>query len=137
MLIILMILLLSNCFLNLQANSLDSVTFTGEQIIEDTCVTVPIRLIRSANNKMIERKYLLKVVDAQDSIIQLNNKYVLQQDTIINDLKNRILETNRINNDLEERYKKERTKKIIYGSIAGAFLVATVTSVISISVMRK
>ena len=132
-----MILLLSNCFLNLQANSLDSVSFTGEQIIEDTCVTVPIRLIRSANNKMIERKYLLKVVDAQDSIIQLNNKYVLQQDTIINDLKNRILETNRINNDLEERYKKERTKKIIYGSIAGVFLVATVTSVISISVMRK
>lgn len=132
-----MILLLSNYFLNLQANSLDSITFTGEQIIEDTCATVPIRLIRSANNKMIERKYLLKVVDAQDSIIQLNNKYVLQQDTIINDLKNRILETNRINNDLEERYKKERTKKIIYGSIAGAFLVATVTSVISISVMRK
>ena len=132
-----MILLLSNYFLNLQANSLDSVHFTGEQIIEDTCVTVPIRLIRSANNKMIERKYLLKVVDTQDSIIQLNNKYVLQQDTIINDLKNRILETNRINNDLEERYKKERTKKIIYGSIAGALLVATVTSVISISVMRK
>lgn len=123
--------------MNLQANSLDSVHFTGEQIIEDTCVNVPIRLIRSANNKMIERKYLLKIVDAQDSIIQLNNKYVLQQDTIINDLKNRILETNRINNDLEERYKKERTKKIIYGSIAGAFLVATVTSVISISVMRK
>ena len=70
-----MILLLSNYFLNLQANSLDSVPFTGKQIIEDTCVTVPIRLIRSANNKMIERKYLLKIVDAQDSIIQLNNKY--------------------------------------------------------------
>lgn len=132
-----MILLLSNCFLNLQANSLDSVHFTGKQIIEDTCVTVPIRLIRSANNKMIERKYLLKVVDAQDSIIQLNNEYILQQDTIINDLKNRILETNRINDELKEQYKKERTKKIIYGSIAGAFLVATVTSVISISIMRK
>ena len=98
---------------------------------------MPIRLIRSANNKMIERKYLLKVVDAQDSIIQLNNEYILQQDTIINDLKNRILETNRINDELKEQYKKERTKKIIYGSIAGAFLVATVTSVISISVMRK
>ena len=137
MLIILMILLLSNCFLNLQANSLDSIPFTGEQIIEDTCVNVPIKLIRSANNKMIERKYLLKVVDTQDSIIQLNNEYILQQDTIINDLKNRILETNRINNELEERYKKERTKKIIYGSVAGAFLVATVASIISISIMRK
>ena len=106
-------------------------------MIEDTCVTVPIRLIRSANNKMIERKYLLKVVDAQDSIIQLNNEYVLQQDTIINDLKNRIFETNRINDELQEQYKKERTKKIIYGSFAGAFLVATVVSIISISVMRK
>lgn len=137
MLIILMILLLSNCFLNLQANSLDSIHFTREQIIEDTCVNVPIKLIRSANNKMIERKYLLKVVDTQDSIIQLNNEYILQQDTIINDLKNRILETNRINNELEERYKKERTKKIIYGSVAGAFLVATVASIISISIMRK
>lgn len=137
MLIVLMILLLSNCFLNLQANSLDSIHFTGEQIIEDTCVNVPIKLIRSANNKMIERKYLLKVVNAQDSIIQLNNEYILQQDTIINDLKNRILENNKINNELEERYKKERTKKIIYGSVAGAFLVATVASIVSISVMRK
>ena len=132
-----MILLLSNCFLNLQANNLDSVTVTGEQIIEDTCVTVPIKLIRSANDKMIERKYLLKVTDAQDSIICLKTNYILQQDTIINDLKNRIIETNRINNELQERYKKERTKKIIYGSVAGALLVATVTSIISISVMRK
>ena len=137
MLKILLTLLLLNCFLSLRANDLDSVPFTGKQIIEDTCVTVSIRLIRSANDKMIERKYLLKVVDAQDSIIQLNNEYVLQQDTIINDLKNRILETNRINDELQERYKKERTKKIIYGSIAGAFLVATVGSIISISVMRK
>lgn len=137
MLIVLMILLLSNCSLNLQANNLDSVPVTGKQIMEDTCVNVPIKFIRSANNKMIERKYLLKVVDAQDSIIHLNNEYVLQQDTIINDLKNRILETNRLNNELQEQYKKERTKKIIYGSVAGAFLVATVASIISISVMRK
>lgn len=137
MLIILMILLLSNCFLNLQANNLYRVPFTGEQMIEDTCVTVPIRLIRSANDKMIERKYLLKITDVQDSIICLKTNYILQQDTIINDLKNRILETNRINTELQERYKKERTKKIIYGSIAGALLVATVTSIISISVMRK
>lgn len=106
-------------------------------MIEDTCVTVPIRLIRSANDKMIERKYLLKVTDAQDSIICLKTNYILQQDTIIDDLKNRILETNRINTELQEQCKKERTKKIIYGSVAGAFLVATVASIVSISVMRK
>ena len=43
----------------------------------------------------------------------------------------------RINIELQERCKKERTKKIIYGSVAGAFLVATVASIVSISVMRK
>lgn len=132
-----MTLLLFNCFLNLQASEQDSVPFTGEQFIEDTCVSVPIKFIRSANDKMIERKYLLKVTEAQDSIIVLNKKYILQQDTIIDDLQNRILECNRINTDLQNSYKKERNKKIIYGSIAATLAVTTITSVVLIAVMKK
>ena len=132
-----MTLLLLNCFLNLQASEQDSVPFTGEQFIEDTCVSVPIKFIRSANDKMIERKYLLKVTEAQDSIIVLNKKYILQQDTIIDDLQNRILECNRINTDLQNSYKKERNKKIIYGSIAATLAVTTITSVVLITVMKK
>ena len=131
-----MTLLLFNCFLNLQASEQDSVPFTGEVLIEDTCVSVPIRFIRSANDKMIERKYLLKVTEAQDSIIVLNKKYILQQDTIIDDLQNRILECNRINNDLQNSYKKERNKKIIYGSVAATLAVTTIASVV-IAVMKK
>lgn len=132
-----MTLLLFNCFLNLQASEQDSVPFTGEQFVEDTCVNVPIRFIRSANDKMIERKYLLKVTEAQDSIIVLNKKYILQQDTIIDDLQNRILECNRINTDLQNSYKRERNKKIIYGSVAATLAVATITSVVVIAVMKK
>lgn len=132
-----MTLLLFNCFLNLQASEQDSVPFTGEQFIEDTCVNVPIRFIRSANDKMIERKYLLKVTEAQDSIIVLNKKYILQQDTIIDDLQNRILECNRINTDLQNNYKRERNKKIIYGSVAATLAVTTIASVVLIAVMKK
>ena len=132
-----MTLLLFNCFLNLQASEQDSVPFTGEQFIEDTCVSVPIRFIRSANDKMIERKYLLKVTEAQDSIIVLNKKYILQQDTIIDDLQNRILECNRINIDLQNSYKRERNKKIIYGSVAATLAVTTIASVVLIAVMKK
>ena len=132
-----MTLLLFNCFLNLQASEQDSVPFTGEQFVEDTCVNVPIKFIRSANDKMIERKYLLKVTEAQDSIIILNKKYILQQDTIIDDLQNRILECNRINTDLQNSYKRERNKKIIYGSVAATLAVTTITSVVIIAVMKK
>lgn len=132
-----MTLLLFNCFLNLQASEQDSVPFTGEQFVEDTCVNVPIKFIRSANDKMIERKYLLKVTEAQDSIIILNKKYILQQDTIIDDLQNRILECNRINTDLQNSYKRERNKKIIYGSVAATLAVTTITSVVVIAVMKK
>lgn len=132
-----MTLLLFNCFLNLQASEQDSVPFTGEQFVEDTCISVPIKFIRSANDKMIERKYLLKVTEAQDSIIVLNKKYILQQDTIIDDLQNRILECNRINTDLQNSYKKERNKKIIYGSVAATLAVTTITSVVLIAVMKK
>lgn len=132
-----MTLLLFNCFLNLQASEQDSVPFTGDVLIEDTCVSVPIKFIRSANDKMIERKYLLKVTEAQDSIIVLNKKYILQQDTIIDDLQNRILECNRINTDLQNSYKKERNKKIIYGSVAATLAVTTIASVVVIAVMKK
>ena len=132
-----MTLLLFNCFLNLQASEQDSVPSTGDVLIEDTCVSVPIRFIRSANDKMIERKYLLKITEAQDSIIILNKKYILQQDTIIDDLQNRILECNRINTDLQNSYKRERNKKIIYGSVAATLAVTTITSVVIIAVMKK
>lgn len=132
-----MILTLLSCFSTLQANEFDSVPFTGDVKCTDSCIVVPISFIRNANDKLVEREYLLKVVETQDTIINLKEDYILYQDTIIQDLKNRIVEANKINENLQKQYKKERTKKIIYGTAAGACLVATLTSIITISVMKK
>lgn len=128
-----MILLLLSCSINLLAND----TTTGEQIIEDSCTCVNINIIRKANDKLIERKYLLKVNSAQDSIITLNNKYILQQDTVINDLKERIVKINNINEDLQKQYERERKKKIIYGSVAGGCIVGIVITVITSVLINK
>ena len=128
-----MILLLLSCSINLLAND----TTTGEQIIEDSCACVNIDIIRKANDKLIERKYLLKVNSAQDSIITLNNKYILQQDTIINDLKERIVKINNVNEDLQKQYERERKKKIIYGSVAGGCIVGIIITVVTSVLINK
>lgn len=128
-----MILLLLSCSINLLAND----TTTGEQIIEDSCTCVNIDIIRKANDKLIERKYLLKVNSAQDSIITLNNKYILQQDTIINDLKERIVKINNVNEDLQKQYERERKKKIIYGSVAGGCIVGIIITVVTSVLINK
>ncbi len=128
-----MILLLLSCSINLLAND----TTTGEQIIEDSCTCVNIDIIRKANDKLIERKYLLKVNSAQDSIITLNNKYILQQDTVINDLKERIVKINNINEDLQKQYERERKKKIIYGSVAGGCIVGIIITVVTSVLINK
>lgn len=94
-------------------------------------------IIRQANDKLIERKYIIKINEAQDSIISYKQQYILEQDTIIEDLKGRILEANRINEELQKQYAKERNKKIIYGAIGGGVAVAAVASIVTILVMRK
>lgn len=128
-----MILLLLSCSINLLAND----TTTGEQIIEDSCTCINIDIIRKANDKLIERKYLLKVNNVQDSIITLNNKYILKQDTVINDLKERIVKINNINEDLQKQYERERKKKIIYGSVAGGCIVGIVITVVTSVLINK
>ena len=129
MFIICLILMLLNCFLNLQANDNCMIPFTGEQINADTIVNVPIKTIRIVNDKLTERKYLLKINSTQDSIITLNAKYILEQDTIINDLKNRIIENNKVTEKLKKQYEKEHKRKTVVGGVAvglGVALGATV-----------
>lgn len=128
-----MIVLLLSCSINLFGNN----PFTGEQINSDTCICVDIQNIRKANDKLIERKYLLKVNAAQDSIIVLNNEYIFKQDSIISDLKDRIIKTNNINKDLQKQYEKERKKKIIYGSVAGGLAVGIVVSIVTSILVNK
>lgn len=79
-----MMLLIS--FTNLQARIRMNDASTGDLIRTDTAfVTVPIDLIKDANAKMIERLYLLKIVNQQDSIITTKDKYItIQKDLIVN-----------------------------------------------------
>jgi len=111
--------------------------FTGKQNIEDTCVYIPISSIRAANNKLIERKYLINIVEAQDSIICLQDSYILNQDSINDILKDRIIKTNELNNSLQKQYEKEQKKKIIYGSVAGACMVGIVTTIVTTVLIYK
>lgn len=126
-----MILLLLSCFINLQAET-DTIPSTGEEIHTDTIVQIPIRYIRAANDKMIERVYLKKTIVAKDSIIVLKDEYIANQDSVISMLADNVIKVNAINNDLQEKYRKERNKSIIYGSVAGGLLLGLTATIVSV-----
>ncbi len=115
----LMIVLLLSSSKSLLGQTNDSITSTGNWSKADTTVAVvPINLIKQANVKMIERLYLLEVVNQQDIIINMKDKYINEQQRIITDFQKRVNDTNKlnktINNDLEKQ--KKRNKIITYGS---------------------
>lgn len=83
---------------------------TGEITESDTTVVVPINLIRKANTKMIERKYLIDVVNQQDSIIILKNAYIGEQNKVINDFQNRVVKLNALNESINNDLNKQKTK---------------------------
>lgn len=114
----------------------DTIFVTGEQISTDTIVEVPIRYIRLANDKMIERGYLKKVIVTKDSINTLQQDYIYKQDSVISLLKTNIVEINRINDDLQKQYQKERNKTIIYGSITAGLTVGIIATIVSCICIR-
>lgn len=100
-----MMLLIS--LLNLQAQIRMNSSSTGDLIRADTTVvTVPIDLIRDANAKMIERLYLLDIVNQQDSIINAKDKYITIQKNLIVDKQNLI-------NKEKKKANKYKTTSII------------------------
>lgn len=76
-------------------------SFRGEA--EDSTVVIPISYIRSANLKLIERKYLLKLNSQKDSIINLQKLYISTQKNI----------NDSIQKKLKKSYKRE--KYYLYG----------------------
>lgn len=101
-----MMLLIS--FINLQARIRINDTSTGDLIKTDTTiVTVPIDLIKDANAKMIERLYLFEIINQQDSIINLKNKYIENQNKLI------------IDNQIQINKEKKKINKYKISSIIG------------------
>lgn len=121
-----MILLLLNCSKNYLLANDESYYSTGEQIkvntIDTINVIIPIKYIRCANDKLIERLYLKENLIKKDSIILLKNNYINEQSIIIKDFQNRIIESNKINlnlqNTVNKRNKQLRVwKYVTFGSI--------------------
>ena len=128
---LMMILLLSSSK-NLLGQTNDSIPSTGKYIKSDTAVaTVPIYLIKQANAKMIERIYLIKLSNKQDSIINMKDKYIKEQYRIITDFQKRVTDTNKLNESIKKDLDKQRkcNKIIIYGT--GSIILGLIISLIA------
>lgn len=104
------IVLLLNCFISYaQVNR--NIPSTGEIKLSDTTnVIIPIDYIKQANAKMIERLYLLRITNEQDSIILMKDKYINEQQKIIVDFQQRVKEANKINQQINTDLVKQRSK---------------------------
>lgn len=91
---------------------------------------IDIKYIRLANAKLIERKYLLKVVDEQDSIISLKDNYINEQSKIITDFQNRVDNAIKINEVIKQDIEKQKKCTKIVGGIAGSAIAILVISII-------
>lgn len=128
----LMIVLLLSSSKNLLGQTNDSIPSMGKYIKSDTAVaTVPIYLIKQANAKMIERIYLIKLSNKQDSIINMKDKYIKEQYSIIADFQKRVTDTNKLNESIKKDLDKQRkcNKIITYG--AGSVILGLIISLIA------
>lgn len=120
--LIIVMLLSSSMSLLAQINN-DSLP-TGDLLKADSAVAIiPIYLIKQANVKMIERLYLIKINNQQDSIINMKDKYINEQQHIITDFQKRVNDTNKLNESIKKDLDKQRKRnKIITYSAGGAIL---------------
>ena len=127
-----MIVLLLSSSKNLLGQTNNSVPSTGKYIKSDTAVaTVPIYLIKQANAKMIERIYLIKLSNKQDSIINMKDKYIKEQYSIITDFQKRVTDTNKLNESIKKDLDKQRKRNKIITYGAGSVILGLIISLIA------
>lgn len=128
----LMIVLLLSSSKNLLGQTNNSIPSTGKYIKSDTAVaTVPIYLIKQANTKMIERIYLIKLSNKQDSIINMKDKYIKEQYSIIADFQKRVTDTNKLNESIKKDLDKQRKRNKIITYGAGSVILGLIISLIA------
>ena len=128
--IILLILLVLNCLSSYSKN--DSICSPVEGIVfNDSCsVIVPIDYIRLANEKLIERNYLIKVIEQKDlNLIEYNN-YVEKQSLMIKDYQKEIQKANEVNQKLQQKLKNQRTQVIVAGGVTAGVVVGAITTIL-------
>lgn len=102
---------------NLLANNNDSIPLRGDFHKDSVNVVIPIYYIREANIKLIERKYFIKEINVKDSIITLQNKFILQQNKDIDVYKLHIDESYKINANMNKQLTKYKKKINLYNNI--------------------
>lgn len=125
-----MIVLLLICLKNLLAQTNDSLLSTGDLQLSNTAVTIDIKYIRLANAKLIERKYLLNIVNEQDSIISFKDNYITEQKKIITDFQNRVNNAIKINEAIKQDIEKQKKRTKVVGGIASSAIAILVISLI-------
>lgn len=123
------VLLLSNLN-SLQANNI-SCSSTGCYTRTDTAVAViPVYLIKQANAKMIERRYLIDINKYKDSIIIMKDKYIKEQQNIIVDFQNKISIYNNLNYNIKKTLDKQKRKNKIIGYSTGGIIIGLIVGLI-------
>ena len=103
------------------------ISSTGEINRTDTSlVTIPIKYIHLANQKLIERQYLIELNNQKDSIIIDYKKYVEEQEKAIKSFQTRINDYNRVNKDIAKRLERQKKTSLICGSVAAASIAVIV-----------
>lgn len=100
---------------------------TGEIIRDDTTkVIVPIKYIRLANEKLIERNYLLEANVYKDSIIIDYKNYIKEQERINKEYINKVNDNKKLVNDLNKRLERQKKTSLILGGVASASILTVV-----------
>lgn len=98
---------------------------------DTTDVKVPIYLIKQANAKMIERLYLIKINNQQDSIIDMKDKYIREQKDVIIDFQKRVHEVNRLNQKIKDDLNKQKRRNNIITCGACAIILGLTINLIT------
>ena len=77
---------------------------TGSSQNADTTITVTIAEVREINKKLIERKYLLKITETQDSVINNQAEYINEQERVVEETKSALSKVDFLHNKLNKKF---------------------------------
>lgn len=116
------------CLSSLQANDNDTIPLWGSNYEDSLEVLIPIANIRNANAKLIERNYLIDIVNNQDTIINEQRKVIDTLYVINNEYQYDNLHLRILNNNIEDKLSKKN--KVIFNSITISAVVGFILGLI-------
>lgn len=109
---------------SLQANDNDTIPLRGKNCGDSINILMSINNIRNVNAKLIERNYLLEIVNNQDTIINEQRKIIDTLNIINNDYQYDNLHLRTLNESIEKELK--RKNKIIFNSVTISTIIGII-----------